>query len=256
MARTDLQAAGLPRVTVSRLSRPFLRVARAYTWRALTRSLDGVHVRGLDDLARASSEGPLVLAVTHVSHWDPLVLVALEAQLKGPGHALMDAQNLARLPFFGLVGAVPLRRDDHAAALADLDASSELVRRPTERLWIFPQGEQRPAHLRPLGLRPGVLRLLERSGAPLVPVGLTYAYREAPQPAFAMSIGEPVAAERVAAGGLELIERSVAAQLAVIDEWLAAGAPSRERGFIPLVPPRSAGVEDAWSTKLLAALTQ
>lgn len=209
---------------VSARSTRFLAMARPYVRHALGGELDGVFVRGLGGLARASAERALICAANHVSMWDPLLLVALEATLPGAGHALMDAANLARLPFFGRVGAVPLDRREHARAMADLERAAELVRSPGERMWIFPQGEQRAAHLRPLGLRAGVLRLAETSGAAIVPVAIQYSFREAPRPACFVSIGEPLAH----GAGLVELERAIEGELARIDACLEGREPAFE----------------------------
>lgn len=239
----------------SKRSPAFLALARPYVRRALAAAMDGVHVHGLSALAAQSAREPLVLAVNHVAHWDPLVLVALEERLPGAGHALMDAENLARLPFFANVGAVPLTRTDHDRALDDLDAASDLVRGAAERMWIFPQGRQRAPHLRPLALRPGILRLLAKSGASLVCVGLAYAYREAETPACAVSIGPPIDAARASAEGLEGIERAMVAELSRIDAWLTDGAITGAMGFEVLIGPRTNRIDDAWHARLLGKLS-
>ena len=240
----------------SRRSEAFLAVARPYVRRLLARELDGIEIAGLAELRRLTRERPLVCAMMHTSFWDPLVLVALEAALPGTGHALMDAGSLARLPFFGLLGAVPLERRDHARALDDLDRAASLVRHAGERLWIFPQGRQRPSHLRPLALRPGVVRVARRAGAAVVPVALTYAFREAMRPACVLAVGSPVSLEVLTgrpadASAIDAIEAGLVAALARIDAHLEVP----DAGFETLVQGATRRPDHTTWSALLARLT-
>jgi len=133
-----------------------LSIARWYAHRRMARAFDGVFVAGLEQARELATREPLVIAMNHVSWWDPFVVVLVDAALGAESYCLMDAENLERLPFFGWLGAVPLRRLEPRLALADLKQHAALLDRPGRVVWIFPQGEQRPAHLRPLGLQRGV----------------------------------------------------------------------------------------------------
>ncbi len=165
---------------------------RRYVDHRLRGAFEAVFVSGLDDARALLEREPAILAANHVAWWDPFVITTLDARLHGSGHALMDAESLRRLWFFGAIGAVPLRRDSGRHALADLGAAAQLLRGPRSALWIFPQGRQRPSHLRPLDVASGVAWLAERSGAATLPVSLSYLYREAAQPAVFAAFGPPV----------------------------------------------------------------
>jgi len=240
-------------VSGSTRSNGFLSMERPYVRRTLANELDGVLVRGLESTIAHSRARPLVIATTHVSFWDPLLFVALEEALPGEGHALMDAANLTRLPFFGRVGAVPLDRSDRQRALADLDNAAAMLDAPEQRMWIFPQGLQRPSHLRPLGLRPGVLRLVAASGAALVPVALTYAFRESPRPACFVSFGEPIEPSDIRAGGLDTLESALLRELAAID---SAQEARSDDDFVTLIASRVPNPDDSIATKWLARMTR
>jgi len=230
-------------------SRAFLSIARPYVRRTLAQELDGVFVRGLESLVVQSRARPLVIAANHVSYWDTLLLVALEAALPGEGHGLMDAANLARLPFLGRAGAIPIDRSDPQRALADLDAAAAMLDGPARRVWIFPQGEQRPSHLRPLGLRRGVLRLLASSRAALVPAAISYAFRESPRPACFVSFGAPI--EPSGDASLEPLERALEHELSVID---AAHAARSHEGFTTLIASNAPRPDDSLATRWLARI--
>ena len=133
----------------------FFSLARRYVRRKFARSFDGIHVAGLEQARALVAREPLILAATHVAWWDALFAIAMADLLGGESYCLMDADNLRRLPFFGWVGAVPLDRSSPKRALRDMKAAATLLDRPGRVLWIFPQGRQRPSHLRPLDLQPG-----------------------------------------------------------------------------------------------------
>jgi 1-acyl-sn-glycerol-3-phosphate acyltransferase len=193
-------------------------LAKRYVRRKFARAFDGIHVEGLEQARALVAREPLILAATHVAWWDALFAIEMASLLDGESYCLMDADNLKRLPFFGWVGAVPLDRSSPKRALIDMKAAATLLDRPGRVMWIFPQGRQRPAHLRPLELQPGVRWLTKVSGARVLPMSLTYAFREAPEPAVLASFSSPIPAgssdllpalEERLVGGLERIDRYV-----------------------------------------------
>ena len=72
----------------------------------MARRLDGLWVSGLDQARAALAGRPLIFAANHVAWWDVLLLLVLDEELDGVGWAVMDAENLRKLPFFGWVGAL------------------------------------------------------------------------------------------------------------------------------------------------------
>ncbi|MEZ4451800.1 MAG: lysophospholipid acyltransferase family protein [Nannocystaceae bacterium] len=232
-------------MSVDRRKGWFLALARRYVRGRLRRGFDGVYVAG-EAQVRAALRGPVILAANHVAWWDALTVLLLDQRLGGDGRCLMDADNLRRLPFFAWVGALPLDRSSPRRALADLDRGLRALDRPGRALWIFPQGAQRPAHLRPLGLQRGVVRLARRSGAPVVPVSLNYLYREAPEPTVVVAYGAPIDPGRGAAllGDLEVaLERG----LDQIDAFVTRG----EGDFIAALPGRRRAIEGGGAAPLL-----
>ncbi len=170
----------------------FLRLARGYAHRRLADEFDGVRVRGLGRARVLCGGHPVIIAANHVAWWDAFLTVRLDQALGTEGFCLMDTDNLERLPFFAWLGAIPLDRSHPRKSLHDLQASLGLLDRPGRTLWIFPQGEQRPFHLRPLGLHKGVRYLAEKSRAPVLPLSISYLYRQAPRPRIVLDLGEPL----------------------------------------------------------------
>lgn len=228
----------------------FLGLARRYARRKLARGLDGLRAAGVEEARSAAAAGPVVLAANHVCWWDPFLVVALDEALGTEGYALMDAGSLAGLPFFARLGALPLDRSAPARLRAGLRAAAALLDRPGRAVWMFPQGRLRPAHLRPLGIHPGVSLLARLApGAAVVPVALQYAFGEHPAPAALARFGEAIPNGLAATRrGLARLESALEEGLDEIDASLAGDAPP-----LPvLVPSRLRRPDRAPGARLLA----
>lgn len=211
----------------------FVALARRYVKRSLSRNFDGLYLEGLERVRLFLQTEPLIIAAMHVAYWDALVTVRVEGQLAAESHCLMDAENLGRYPFFGWLGAIPLQRASIKRALVDMRAAASLLDRPGRSLWIFPQGRQRPAHLRPFGAEPGVAWLSRAAHARVVPLAISYVYREAPVPAIFASFGAPLAPGDAAM--LRELEGAWDAGLRRIDAFIE----HREGRFTEDLPPRA-----------------
>lgn len=244
--RTDPDPRALARAGDTRHP-TFLRVARRYTRRRISHRLDGLWVSGLDEARAALAGRPLIFAANHVAWWDALLLLPLDEALGGLGWAVMDARNLRRLPFLGWVGALPLDRSSPERSRGCLQACAALLDRPGRALWIFPQGRQRPAHLRPLDLRPGVQTLHATSGVDLVAVSIDYVFLERPRPAAIVRFCPPISgADTPQEALLPAVEGAILDGLAVIDAAVREATDGRRArthphdplpGFTPLVRP-------------------
>jgi 1-acyl-sn-glycerol-3-phosphate acyltransferase len=211
--------------------------ARGYVRRKLRMQFDGMLVEGLARTRTSAQREPLIIAANHVAWWDPLVALHLDALLGTEAYCLMDEDNLQRYPFFGWVGAVPLACGANRRALGHMRAAARLLHRPGLALWIFPQGRQRPAHLRPLAPASGVAWLSRVSGARVVPLSLDYRYREAPEPSIFASFGAPLEADTQPL--TRQLEQAWIAGLSRMDACFEAGALDAE-GFELTLPPRRA----------------
>jgi 1-acyl-sn-glycerol-3-phosphate acyltransferase len=242
----------------------FLDQARRYSRQRVALSLDGLWVAGLDEVRTALADRPLLIAPNHVAWWDTLLLVVLDEVLDGVGWAIMDADNLRVLPFLGWVGALPLDRRSPERSRECLEASAALLDRPGRAVWMFPQGRQRPAHLRPLDLKPHGLQILHRrSPVDVVAVSINYVFLERNRPAAVVRFSAPMPAEIVAAERLvPAVESALLDGLAEIDAAaIAATDGGRARthprdplpGFTPLVRPRGPLPQNGIGGRLLRA---
>jgi len=223
----------------------FRALAGRYTNRKLRKSLDGVYVGGLEAARAHRARSPVLLAANHVAWWDALLLLPIDDALGGNGRALMDAANLARLPFFGWLGAVPLDRSSSERAQAGLKAAARHLSAPGEALWIFPQGKQRPAWLRPLALKRGVVRLSQLSNTPILPVSIQYGFREHAAPTAVVDFGPPIPADTPDA--LSVLETALCDGLSRIDMFFL----EQSTHYTPLIAPRAGRSENGLGSRLL-----
>jgi 1-acyl-sn-glycerol-3-phosphate acyltransferase len=213
-------------------------MARHYVRYRLRRQFDGVFTAGLKATRRLAVDEPLIIAANHVCWWDALSIVALDEALGTKSHCLMDAGNLRKLGFFGWLGAVPLDRTSARSSLADLIDASRLMETPQTALWVFPQGQQQPAHIRPLGLHSGIAWLARRSGVRVVPLALNYLFRESRRPTLLAHFGEPLPAPSAGGNGsraaIEQLDGALLNGLRRIDDFVVdATGP-----FVPLIAPQ------------------
>lgn len=260
---TDPDRAALDRAGDTR--RPsFLAAARRFARLRVARSLDGLWVAGLDDVRAALADRPLLLAPNHVAWWDVLVLLLLDEALGGVSWAVMDAANLRDLPFIGWIGALPLDRSSPERARECLESSADLLDRPGRCLWIFPQGRQRPAHLRPLDLKPHGVRMLHaRTPVDIVAVSINYVFLERNRPAAVVRFSAPIPAAGLQAENvLPEVESALLEGLSIIDEAVIAATDGRRArthprdplpGFTPLVRPIGAAPQNGPGERLLRA---
>lgn len=194
-----------------------------------------VLVRGIESTRARAAEGPILVVSNHTSWWDPLVILHASTHLlRTDGHALMDAKNLRRLPFFALVGAFGVDLDHPADGLVAMRHAARLLDRPGRMLWIFPQGAERPITERPLGFREGaaqVARLARR--ATLIPAAIRYEMAGEELPRLYLSFGPPLPTDRDPPTGRTSQEQAVLHELDAIEAEIA-GRPVPGAPFTPI----------------------
>ena len=222
-----------------------LSLARRYARWKLRRGLDGVFVQQLDHARHLSHSTPLIFAANHVSFWDPLILIRLDEALGSDGYVLMDRENLSRLPFMAHLGALPLSRNAPQAVENELQHAATMLTHAQRALWIFPQGEHRPHHLRPIQIRPGIQRLAAMAQVPIMPVCFAYHFRHAPQPQVSIRFGNPIAANHPALR--EELQKQLSENLAHLDSQYSNARPAGH----PLVSKLNRSPENGIGARLL-----
>lgn len=206
-------------------------------WR-LRRDLSTCRVAGL----RPGRDAPAVWVANHVAWWDGLVVVHLAERIGGHTAIAMDAAGLDRFPFFAWFGAFALDRGGPLHAMAGVRAAAARAR--AGPVWWFAQGLQRPAHLRPLGLKGGFGVVARRADAPVVPVALAYVFGDDPKPGVWIHLGEPLPSTAT----VDAVSAAIEDGLRQIDAATDPAHPDRtaQAAFAPLwdtvtPSPRGAG---------------
>ncbi len=234
--------------------------SRAFTWwfarvarGRISDTFGEVRVSGLQRALDALAEGPIVAVSNHTAWWDPLVILWLTHEvLRCDSYALMNASNLRRLPFFGLVGAFGVDLGDPRDGALAMRHAVRLLGGPRRAVWVFAQGEERPISLRPLGFQRGSAEVSRVSKRPAVPFALRYEFGPAERPTLYIAVGEAIAPSRDVSALRDAHESSVTALLDRLDADLAAGTLD---AYVPVMQ-RAPSVAAAFAEGALAALTR
>lgn len=233
----------------TRRSRAFTRWFAGHADARLRRSFGRIHVRGVEDARRAGADAPLLLVANHTSWWDPLVALWLSVRHLGfDAYAMMDARNLRRLPFFGLVGGFGVDLDDPRDGARSVRHAASLLDRPGRAVWVYPEGRER-SPFSPLELRAGAAHIAKLSTrARVVGIGVRYVFAGAEAPDLWISLGPAFERSRDIRSGLEAQRRAIETELARID-----GA---RKGEFTLLHERRPSLFGRVAEVLLATLTR
>lgn len=219
------------------------------------KSFGRVFVRGLAGAREIIARAPILIVSNHTSWWDPLVLLhASQHLLRTQGHAMMDAKNLRRLPFFSLVGAFGVDLDEPSDGAAAVRHAARLLDRPGRMVWIFPQGDERPISERPLGFRGGAAQVARvAKSAVTIPAAIRYEHAGEELPRLYLSFGAPLPYDRDVTSARAAEESAVLAEMEAIDATICRKSEARD-GF-ELVHQRDPGWLAALAERMLAFMT-
>ena len=196
---------------------------------------------------------PMLMVVNHSSYWDALMIVWLsERVLRVPGYAWMHLHNLARLPFFRLLGAFGV----DGQTPGDIKAALAYVQQRLESgpcaLWIFAQGDEKPAARRPLAFAGGSAWIARRSpSAQVIPVALHYGFGPAQKPEVRICFGAPLLADKGTPAQHEQAVTALLDACACESPALAELAPGH-RAYLPQARPHDEPLPVRWLNRLCA----
>lgn len=138
---------------------------------------------------------PVMVYLNHPSWWDPLVCVLL-AKLTFPGrrhYAVIEADALARYPFFRRLGFVGVTPGTTPGARAFLLAGEQALTQPNAVLWVTAQGAFTDPRVRPVVLRSGIAHLARRvPGVTILPLAIEYPFWSERTPEVLCAYGQPM----------------------------------------------------------------
>lgn len=221
----------------ARKSPPFARFFAADAERRLRRGFHEVRARGIDGLRDALVRQPVLLVTNHTAWWDPIVAVFVSLRVvRADAYAMMDAANLRRLPFFGMVGAFGVDPHDPRDGARAIRYAAKLLDTPGRLVWVFPQGREIPITVHPLEFQPGsgqIARVARR--AIVIPGALRYEMGGTPKPTAWLSFGPPLPTLSDPHAGTLAQEEAVGEELAHVERAIAEG---EDESFERLLAPR------------------
>jgi len=173
-----------------RLARRIFRYAARLTLRGLLRLTTRLHIEGLHNIPQSNAA---IIAFNHLGHLDPLLVGAFAPRAP----EFITLADLLNVPGTGLAlrayGVILIHRDEYdrhviRAALGTLHRGDLLA--------LAPEARQSPNAALEKG-REGAAYLALKSGAPVVPVGITgtqnvySAWRKRRRPDIGMLVGAP-----------------------------------------------------------------
>jgi 1-acyl-sn-glycerol-3-phosphate acyltransferase len=209
-----------------------------YFRRIAARHFASVRVASLSDPAAWDRRIPTLVIANHTTWWDGILGWLLSVDLGLAPHVLMEAVNLERYRAFKLIGTLPVRRDSLRGAYDDLMAARAYLREGTA-LWIFPQGQRRPALEPPVTLERGAAQLALAAVGELriCPVAFRYPFLSEQTPEAMLFMGEPWHLRPGAAGDRRALTAGFAERLAAtvaeLDARLAREALGAFRTLVP-----------------------
>jgi 1-acyl-sn-glycerol-3-phosphate acyltransferase len=146
--------------------------------RYFTRHMNALRIASWG-LPAGPASGPVIVYSNHPAWWDAVVYI-LAADRFFPsfeGYAPIDAAMLGQYGIFGRIGAFGIDLDSPRGAVDFLRSSAEILSAPNRALWITAQGRFGDVRERPLGLRPGVARLVELApDCTILPLAIEYGF--------------------------------------------------------------------------------
>lgn len=177
-------------------------------------------------------DGPVVVAMSHPSWWDPMVGIALMDRLGNRVHvAPIEARALGRYRFFERLGFFGIEPGTRAGYRRLLQVGDEVLSRKDAALWITPAGRFADVRRRPLALRPGVGHLARRlRGGAILPVALEYTFWSERLPEALVRFGEPIPVADGTTRSAEDWTARIEEALTHAQDHLARDAMSRDPG--------------------------
>lgn len=137
-----------------------------------------------------------VYFLNHTSWWDGLIPLLLnQTKFQQQARALMELEQMQNYPFFKWLGTFSIDTEDRAHTLTSLRYAVDSMQRRNASLFIYPEGEIRPASIQKK-FAPGIGWLYSQlSEADFVPAGIHIHTVRSNKPELHIWVDEPMELE-------------------------------------------------------------
>lgn len=190
-----------------------------YLRRLLTKSFNSIHLIG--EIPKKSGK-PIILAPNHSTWWDGFFVYLLnKVYFKKKFHIMILEQQLRKYKFFLKLGGFSIDKSSPKTVLRSMKYSANLIKNEN-LIVIFPQGELLPNHIRPLGFKNGINKIVEMSGhRPLIlPLSMKIEFLKEQKPSVFFKIGKELESSKSL---LKKLECEVTKGLECIGESIIKG---------------------------------
>ena len=174
-------------------SKWFEKLFSFYNSNLLNRRFFLLKVNGLDILRAKPPKVPQIIFVNHSSWWDGIVCYRISTLLKLNSFIMMEEKQLKKLLLFRKLGAFSVVRENPREALESVNYAARLLKQDSERtLWIYPQGQILPNHIRPVRFFHGLSKIIKKTDiCRVVPMAIRYEFLGNYKPEIFVKVGEP-----------------------------------------------------------------
>lgn len=143
----------------------------------------------------------------HGCWWDGPLAVLICRKLYD-SNLYMMIKDLYRFPVLSKIGGFSIEKDSLAGRLKAFNYAVNLLEKPENSVWIFPQGKLFPLDYRPVRFESGIAHICTRlRGVNLIPVAYKYTFWQYEKPDIFVEIGKPIVIENDIADKKEFIEK-------------------------------------------------
>lgn len=220
----------------TRFTRPLLKALI----RPIFHLLSDVHVQGVENVPRA---GAYIVAANHISIYDPPFILAFWPHILETIGAEVVFHRPGQGQLLRLYGTIPVNRNGYDHEL--LERMIDLLEQG-RRVMIAPEG-RRSHQVGMQQARPGIAYIAEKSGAPVIPVGvvgttsdLWERMRRGERPRLELRIGRPIRLPPIEAKGeARRLARQENADLVM--RYIAGLLPPEYHGYYAgrAIPPQT-----------------
>lgn len=174
--------------------------------------------RLIGEAPRFDDSRPILLAPNHISWWDGFFVYYLNKTFfRREMNLMMLEEQLSKYPFFSKVGAFSIDPGNPTSVVESLYYSANFLEKNKTLLVVYPQGELLPDFARPIEVRGGIDKIIEKSKVEprivSLSVKIVYLKEELPEVLFRFeelpSAGSVSAIGKSIERGLDEIEGSI-----------------------------------------------